>query len=112
MVDRAGGTVLVNGREVKPRRSASAGQFGAASTRSPEDWLWLIVPLPKGHSALQLNVAVPSQQTAVGVYVRGFVPARSDAAPDGDNVFPLFRPDRRAWSQTLAPSKVYAPPAP
>lgn len=97
------GQIVLGGQQVKPRRVTSAGQFGAASDASPDNWLWLIAPLPKGATRFQLDLRLPSDQMAVGVYVRGTMRAQNDAAPADATVFPVFRPDTRAWSQTLLP---------
>lgn len=112
-VEHAACEISVSGVPVKARREVSAGQFGAAITQSPDNWAWFIVPLPRGVSTVQLDVKVPTEDAAVSVYLRGSVGARNDAAPEDGAVFPVFRPERRPWSQTLlVPRRFGEPEAP
>jgi hypothetical protein len=107
-VERAACRVSLGGRELKPRIIGSAGQFGAAITPSPENWTWFIVPVSPGETSVQIELTVPADQASVGVYLRGFVRAENDSAPDdGAPVFPVFNPDRRAWSHALLPLTEY-----
>ena len=107
-VDRSTCKVMLGGQEVKARKVTSAGQFGAAIDASPENWSWFIVPLPKGITAFQIDLSVLLEEASVGIYVRGYTPATNEPAPEEGAVFPTFRADRRAWSQTLQPLKLIA----
>ena len=107
-MDRATCRISLGGRDVKPRKIVSAGQFGAAIDASPENWTWFIVPLPNGDTSVQLELTVPADEASIGFFVRGSVQAQNDSAPeDGSPVFPVFNPDRRTWSQTLLPLTTY-----
>jgi hypothetical protein len=107
-VDRATCRISLGGRDVKPRKIVSAGQFGAAIDASPENWTWFIVPVSNGETSVQLELTVSADEASIGLYLRGSVRAESDPAPDdGSPVFPVFNPERRAWSQTLLPLTAY-----
>lgn len=106
-VDRTGCVIMLDGRPVKARRSMSAGQFSAASDASPENWAWFIVPVPKGRTTFQIDVRAPGGSSEIGVYLRGATHALNEQEPQGEPVFPVYRPDRRAWSQTLLPLQSY-----
>lgn len=107
-VERALCRVSVAGREMQPRKIGSAGQFGAATDASPENWTWFIIPVPKGDSTVQIELTIPADEASIGTYLRGFVAAESDPAPDdGAPVFPLYNSNRRAWSLTLMPLAAY-----
>jgi hypothetical protein len=95
--------VTLGGRTAGVIRSMSAGQFAAATDASPENWTWFIVSLEKGATSFQVDVGVPTDAAAVGVFMRGAVPATSAPSPETGAVFPTFREDRRPWSQTLQP---------
>jgi hypothetical protein len=101
-VDLSSSRVTIGGREVTVRKSRSAGQFGAASDASPENWVWFLVSLPKGETTVRVDLSVMIDRAEVGIFVRGFTTAANDAADEGP-VFPTFRPERRAWSRTLEP---------
>lgn len=100
-IEHATTEILLGGQVVKARRTGSAGQFGAASDAARENWAWFLAPVPKGQMAFNVEVRVPSADAAVSVYLRGTIAARNDAAPEAGAVFPTFRPERQAWSQTL-----------
>ena len=107
-VARATCRVSIAGREVTARQVGSAGQFGAATDASPDNWTWFIVPVPMGDTTAQIELTAPAEEMSVGIYLRGFVPADNDPAPAGDDpVFPVLNPERRAWSQTLLPLTPY-----
>jgi hypothetical protein len=107
-VERAGCRVSLGGREVTARKVGSAGQFGAATDASPENWTWFIVPMPMGETTVQIEMTVPADEASIGVFLRGAVVADNDPAPDdGMPVFPVFKAERRAWSQTLVPLTTY-----
>ena len=106
-VARAACKILLGGREAKARKSTSVGQFAAASDASPENWTWFIAPLPPGDTTFQIDLSVLMEEASIGVFVRGFTPAGNDPAPDEAAVFPTFRADRRAWSQTLQPVRPF-----
>jgi hypothetical protein len=107
-VERALCRVSVSGRDLQPRKIGSAGQFGAATDASPENWTWFIIPVPKGDSTVQIELTIPADEASIGTYLRGFVAAESDPAPDdGAPVFPLYNSNRRAWSLTLMPLTAY-----
>lgn len=100
--------ISIDGRDLVARESASAGQFAAATEVYPENWKWFIVPLPPGQTSVQVDVSVQSEQTSIGVFVRGTAAALNAAAPEDDSpVFPVFNPERRAWSKTLVPLATY-----
>ena len=101
----AHGAVMLNGEPARIVKTGSAGQFGAAAEPSPENWVWLIAPVEPGEHEFTVVVNVPTATATVGVYLRGRVPATSDPVTDDAPAFPLSRPDSRAWSQTLLPSK-------
>jgi hypothetical protein len=98
---------------VQPRLATSVGQFGAATEPSPDNWAWFIVPLTRGDTKFQIEIAAAQAQVSVGVFVRGVSSAPSDPEPEGGTVFPTVRPNLRAWSQTLQPMrKIPAPDEP
>lgn len=97
------GKIFLNGREVTPQRSQSAGQFGAAIDASPENWTWLTVPLPPGETSVEINLTLVAAEASVGVFARGSVAAPNDAAPETGAVFPTYHANRRPWGQTLTP---------
>jgi hypothetical protein len=105
-VDGAACSIWIDGRPVRLARSGSAGQFGAAVDASPENWNWFLGQLPAGEHDFAISVSLPAARAAVGVFLRGHVPADSDDAPKDAIAFPLFQPDQRPWSQTLQPLKV------
>jgi hypothetical protein len=106
-VEHALAAVSLGDKKAKVSRSGSARQFGAAVDASPDNWTWFRVPLPSGRHPFLIDVRVPVEHAAIGVYVRGAVAAASDPAVEGQPAFPLYRADRRAWSQTLAPLQTY-----
>jgi hypothetical protein len=109
-VNRTIARITIAGREVTPAKSTSAGQFGAATDVAPENWIWFIAPLPKGDPLVQIELNVPPQNAAVGIFLRGVTAANNDPAPEAEVTFPTFRAERRAWSQTLQPMQDLADP--
>ena len=107
VVARSSGRVLVDGRVAKLTGTGSAGQFGAAAQPSPENWQWFFSPVPPGTSAVQISLEIPAAAASVSVYLRGTAPAVSDPEPVAGPAFPLFRADRRTWTQTLAPTQTF-----
>ena len=105
VVARSSGRVLVDGRVAKLTGTGSAGQFGAAAQPSPENWQWFFSPLPPGTSAVQVSLEIPATTASVSIYLRGSAPAASDPEPVAGTAFPLYRADRRLWTQTLAPTQ-------
>jgi hypothetical protein len=107
-VERAACRISISGRDVPARKLVSTGQFGAATDASPENWAWFIIPVAKGESTVQIELTIPADEASIGTYLRGFVAAENDPAPDdGTPVFPLYNSNRRAWSQTLMPLTAY-----
>jgi hypothetical protein len=107
-VDRAACRISIGGRDVTPRRQGSAGQFGAATDASPENWTWFIVPVSQGDTTVQIELTVSADEASIGAFLRGFTAEDSDPAPDDESpVFPVFNPQRRAWSQTILPLTTY-----
>jgi hypothetical protein len=106
------GTVQLNGRPVQSVRNGSAGQFGAAADPSPENWVWLRVPLTTGQNTFDVAVNVPLERATVGIFLRGSVTATNDDAKDEASPFPLYQPEQRPWSQTLQPLTVVTDEAP
>lgn len=107
-VDRANCRVSVGGRDVTLRKTGSAGQFAAAIDVLPENWTWYLATLPAGETAVQIDLKVLSDDTGIGVYMRGTAPALNEPAPDNDApVFPVFNAERRAWSQVVVPLATY-----
>lgn len=106
-VERVSGKILLGGRAAEIRKMSSAGQFGAAIDPSPENWTWLIVPLPADETAFQIDLTVPLERARVGVFVRGATRAANAPAPEATAVFPTYRPDQRGFSQTLQPLKEF-----
>jgi hypothetical protein len=107
-VSRSSCRVSLGGREVKAIKSTSAGQFGAATDPSPENWSWFIVPVPKGETLLDVEVTVLAEQARVGLFLRGATAVGTAPAPtDGTTVFPTPRAERRAWSHTLQPLRIF-----
>jgi hypothetical protein len=104
----AAGRITVNGVAAKSSTATSAGQFGSAKARSPENWIWFIVPLQSGLQTFDLNVEIGAEAAAVGVYLRGAASAQPQFAADPDAPFPQFHPDVRPWSQTLAPLQTFS----
>ncbi|HUR60601.1 MAG TPA: hypothetical protein VM029_22965 [Opitutaceae bacterium] len=105
-------TVLVSGQALRARSAGNAGQFGAAAAPSPENWTWFFVPLTPGDHSVRIEIDVPLENAAIGVFLRGATSAvpgyeASETAP-----FPLYRSDRRAWSQAVLRMKDYATEAP
>ena len=98
----------VNGRAVRLVKRGSAGQFGAAVEASPENWTWFIAPIAAGDQRFTLDLTVPLAKAAVAVFLRGYVTASSDDAPDEGPAFPLYRADQRPWSQTLQALKEFS----
>lgn len=112
-VDRATCRITLGNQQVQPRLATSVGQFGAAIEPSPENWAWFIVPLTRGDTKFEIEIAAAQAEVAVGVFVRGVTAAPSDPEPEGVAVFPTVRPNVRAWSQTLQPMrKIPAPSEP
>jgi hypothetical protein len=107
MAQYAGGRVWIDGRETAARKTGNAGQFAAASYAPPEHWTWLLVPITPGVHAFKIDVQVPDEEAVIGVFLRGTVPATNDPAPESGAAFPVYQPDRRAWSQTLLPMRTY-----
>ena len=99
------GEVFFKGRAAEVRTTTSVGQFGAAIDASPENWTWLMVPLPPGDTAFEIDVTVRAPAATFSVFVRGTVAAENAPAPEGVAVFPTHRPERKVWSQTLQPPK-------
>lgn len=99
----AAARISIDGVPAKPRTAASAGQFGSAKAKSPESWIWFIVPLQPGVQTFDVNVDINAESAAVGVYLRGTTSTQPQFAADPDAPFPEFHPDSRPWSQTLAP---------
>lgn len=93
--------IFLNGQAVRVQRATSAGQFGAASDASPDNWVWFIASLPKNTTTFEFNLRVPPGKAKLSAYLRGTVAATSAAAPEAGLVFPVFKPEQRAWSQTL-----------
>ena len=104
-VDQTVCRITLGGQQVKPRLASSVGQFGAATDASPENWAWYIVPLNRGNTSFQIEVAAAQAEMSVGVFTRGVMSAPSDPEPAGEVVFPTVRPNVRSWSQTLQPMK-------
>jgi hypothetical protein len=102
-IDAAWCRIAINGQEVKPRLATSVGQFAAAMDPSPENWSWFIVPLARGDTRFEIELAASQPQISVGVFVRGTAPAHHDPAAEDVVAFPTVRPTQRAWSQTLQP---------
>jgi hypothetical protein len=102
-VEYANCKLMLGGREVKPRRNGSAGQFGAATDPSPDHWTWFIVPVTPGLTTFQIDLTVLTEEASIAVYLRGTTPAHSDPKPEAEAVFPVFNPQRRPWSHTLVP---------
>ena len=105
VVARSSGRVLVDGRVAKLTGTGSAGQFGAAAQPSPENWQWFFSPVPPGARAVQVSLEIPAAAASVSIYLRGTAPAVSDPEPVAGTAFPLYRADRRSWTQTLAPAR-------
>ncbi|MSU65742.1 MAG: hypothetical protein EXS38_06510 [Opitutus sp.] len=105
-------SVSVVGRPAKVRPTGSAGQFGAASQPSPDNWKWFIVPVSPGDNSFVITLNVPLEKASIGVYLHGFTPADSDPAPEEGPVFPLYRNGQRAWSRTLQPLTTYKTDSP
>lgn len=104
-IDRTLCQITLGNQPAKPIVATSVGQFAAARDPSPDNWVWFIVPIKAGRTAFQIEIAAAQLQMAVGVYVRGVVPAANDPEPETGAVFPTLRPNLRAWSQTLQPLK-------
>jgi hypothetical protein len=111
-IAKANGGAWINGRPVQIVRTGSAGQFGAAVEASPENWVWLVAPIEAGEHEFGVVLSVPADKAAIGVYLRGNVPATSDPARGDGPAFPLYRADTRPWSQTLQPLKSFGGAAP
>ncbi len=109
LVANVAGGVSLSGRAAKVRTLGSAGQFGAAAQPSPENWKWLIVPISAGEQSLVVSLDVPLERASIGAYVRGFSPVGPGTESGEGPAFPLFRPEQRAWSQTLLPLRAYSP---
>lgn len=97
----AQGTIRIDGRTARITWKRSAGQFGAAVESSPENWSWLIAAIAGGKHEIELTLDLPLARAAVGIYLKGFVAADNDAAPDGVPAFPVFQAEQRAWAQAL-----------
>lgn len=104
--------VFVNGRVARAVVSGSDGQFGAASSPSPEHWVWSTVPLAAGRSTVQVELRVPLEAAMFGIFLRGGVAVPVAPAAGGGLEFPVFRPNRRPWSQTLTPLQAHPQEAP
>ncbi len=100
-------TAWVNGRRLRLTAQKSAGQFGAAVDASPENWVWFTGELRAGERDVAVNLSLPVARASIGVFLRGQVAATSDAAPADAIAFPVFRADRRPWSQTLQALKEF-----
>ncbi len=90
--------------------SASAGQFGAAGSPSPEHWKWFSAPIAPGTHTLEIQADVPVTSCSIGIYLRGSTATYSEEAPADSVAFPLFRPQSRGWSQTVLPLQLYPLP--
>src|SRR5581483_11887280 len=100
--------IALGGRRVTATKSTSAGQWAAAGEPSPENWSWFIVPLTAGATDFSIDLDIPLAEARVGVFLRGAVPAVSEPAQGDGPAFPLFKPDQRGWSQTIAPLQAFA----
>ncbi len=102
------GEVFLKGRPAEVQATTSVGQFGAAIDVSPENWTWLMVPLPPGDTTFEIDVTVRAPAATFSVFVRGSVAVGNAPAPEGVAVFPTHRADRKAWSQTLQSPKSFS----
>lgn len=95
--------VTIGNQAVALRNTGSAGQFGAATQPSPENWKWFIAPIAAGTRRISISGSAPLASAAVGVFLRGSVAVENDPAPDEGPVFPTYHPDSRRWAQALLP---------
>lgn len=94
--------VLVDNTPVSLQTSASAKAFTATGQPRPEHWVWFLAPITPGKHHLSIQVASHPTVNKVSVFLRGFSPApETPPAFDSGPAFPLYHPERCAWSQTL-----------
>ncbi|MDO8539735.1 MAG: hypothetical protein Q7S40_04780 [Opitutaceae bacterium] len=105
-------TMGIDGRAQALKTSASAGQFGAAASPSPENWKWFSAPITPGIHNVDLTVDVPLGSCSIGVFLRGSTTGSSEPAPADEAALPLYRPGRRGWSQAVQPLRLYPEPPP
>jgi len=96
--------VLVDQASAPVQISASAGSFAATGQPRPEHWIWFLAPVQPGQHQISIELEMTSTTRKVSVFLRGFSPAPEPAEIYGPGQgFPLYHPERRAWSRTLLP---------